>query len=72
MAERLYDVLIYELTTRTVVTLVGERLAGGPSVSHAETHQEPAPSRLKQQYAAVIVATGRYQQGDIVAEEDLA
>jgi len=66
--EKLYDVIIYHLETKSVDAIVGEKMPLDKGFYNAEKRLVTAFGRINSNYCAMIVDTGKYKKGDVVSE----
>ena len=64
MSEELFDVVIYEMKSKRIDSIVGEKLFREKGFYNAEKRQLTALGRINDAYDAVIVPTGKYKKGD--------
>jgi hypothetical protein len=67
--EPLYDVVIYERSTRHVYSVVGTNLRRYGGCYNAEKRRETALTWINARYAVAIFAAGRYGKGDVLPQE---
>lgn len=64
----LYDVVIFEIASRKVDAVIGERLrrwdGSGRGYNTAELRQQTGRERVNERYDAKIVPAGKFQKGD--------
>jgi hypothetical protein len=61
-----YDVVIYEITTRTVESVIGENLLLRTGHYNAERRANTGLERINEHYDVAIVPTGEYKKGDYI------
>ena len=64
-----YDVIVYEISTMKVTSIVGSRMMLEGKYNSAETRLETMYSRMNEHFNAKIVESGKYKVGDIVEKE---
>ena len=67
MSEPLFDVVIYEIATRKINQIAGEKMRMDEGFYNAEKRRETASERLNIGYDAAIVESGKYKKGDTLA-----
>ncbi len=67
---KLYDVLIYHIETRMVVSIVGKGLTMDTGFTNAERRLATAYDRIGDDYNACIVAANKYAVNDKLKRGD--
>jgi hypothetical protein len=67
-AEQLFDVVVYEIATRQIESLVGESMRWNKGHYNAQKRLETVIPRLNDRYAVSIVPAGKYKVGDVMKE----
>jgi len=65
-SEQLYDVVIYEIATHKIETVVGKDMHREKGHFNAERRLETVLPRLNDRYNAEIVEAGKFGQGDVL------
>jgi hypothetical protein len=66
----LFDVVVYEVATSKVESIVGSKLRRNGGRPNAEFRLDTILGRLNERFTAAIVPTGRYSTGATVALRD--
>ena len=67
--EELFDVVIYDMETRKVESVIGKSIRRHAGTYNAERRLETAFTRINlDRYSAEIVPTGKYEVGSILPE----
>jgi hypothetical protein len=64
--EELFDVVVFDLETRTVCKIVGERMRRDTGHYNAERRLDTIHERLNDDYSAEIVRSGEFKIGDVM------
>ena len=66
--EQLYDVVIYEIETGRIDTIVGKEMKKNTGFYNAEKRVATTLERINNNYSIEIVEAGKYKKGDILNE----
>lgn len=66
-----WDVVIFEIKTRTVESMAGEDMKLDTGHHNAQRRYETVSPRLNDHYSPAIVPAGKYQKGSIISQTDL-
>lgn len=69
--EPLYDVVIYDIATQTVASIIGTAMRRDTGHSNAEKRLATAFMRTNEAYSAAIVRTGRCKVGAVLKTRDI-
>ena len=64
--EQLYDVVIYEIETSRIDTIVGKEMKKNTGFYNAEKRVATTLERINNNYSIEIVEAGKYKKGDIL------
>ena len=68
--EELYDVVIYDKSTRKIDTIVGTNMkswdGNGSGRNTAELRVQSVQDRINDRYECTVVAAGKYKKGDVL------
>ena len=65
-----FDVIVYQIESRKVSSIFGEKLPLKGDFHSAESGQRFLLKCISRYYTAMIVPTGKYREGDIIHEPD--
>ena len=68
----LFDVVIFELETHRVDSVIGKGMKREGRYNSAETRLDTVLGRLNERYCAAIVPAGKYDKGSTLAAEDIS
>jgi len=71
MTEQLYDVVIFEIATKKVTSIVGVGMQLDEGHYNAQKRIETVLPRLNDNFDVSAVPAGKYNVGDVIAEVDL-
>ncbi len=69
MKQKLFDVVVYQISSGEITNIVGKNLKKNSGYFNAERRVETVLNRMNKYYNAEIVPAGKYKVGDFLPQK---